>query len=120
MGTGSFISCKSTVRRCHSGKGQVHGHGTPVVALVASHKLCEVIHRGNEAFPLACLVGGCSLRRGLSWDFGMGWRVHQRQAWVRIVHFFTDPLTETLNVAESCDPLGGIDVRGVGSAVVYL
>lgn len=82
MGTGSFISCKSTVRRCHSGKGQVHGHGTPVVALVASHKLCEVIHRGNEAFPLACLVGGCSLRRGLSWDFGMGWRVHQRQAWV--------------------------------------
>lgn len=52
------------------------------MGLVASHKLCEVIHRGNEAFPLACLVGGYSFSRGLSWDFSVGWRVHQRQAWV--------------------------------------
>lgn len=71
--------------------GGVIGHGkasctaslrTLVMGLVASHKLCEVIHGGNEAFPLACLVGRCSLSRGLSWDFGVGWRVHQRQAWV--------------------------------------
>lgn len=60
----------------------VAGHRTLVIGLVASHKLSEVIHGGNEAFPLACLVGGCSLSRGLSWDFGVGWRVHQRQAWV--------------------------------------
>lgn len=95
------------------------GHRTLVMDLLASHKLCEVIHGGNEALPLACFIGGCSLR-GLSWGFGVGWRVHQRQAWVGIVHLFTDPLAETLNVAESCDPLGGIDVSGVGSAVVYL
>lgn len=49
---------------------------------MASYKLCEVIHGGDEAFPLACLVVGCRLSRGLSWRFGVGWRVHQRQAWV--------------------------------------
>lgn len=30
------------------------------------------------------------------------------------------PLAEALNMAESGDPLGGVDVSGVGSAVVYL
>jgi hypothetical protein len=65
------------------------GHRTLVMDLLASHKLCEVIHGGNEALPLACFIGGCSLR-GLSWGFGVGWRVHQRQAWVGIVHLFTD------------------------------
>lgn len=30
------------------------------------------------------------------------------------------PVAETLNVAEPGDPLGGVDVSGVGSAVVYL
>lgn len=62
-------------------KGQLHGSGT-AGPLVASYKLCEIIHGGDEAFPLACLIGGCGLSRGLNWGFGVGWRVHQRQAWV--------------------------------------
>lgn len=84
MGTASLFHV-----RIHTSGGVGQGrdscrasHRTLVMGPLASHKLCEIIHRGDEAFPLACLVGGCRLSRGLSWGFGVGWRVYQRQAWV--------------------------------------
>lgn len=61
--------------------GCMANHRTLVMVLLASHKLSEVIHRGDETFPLSCLIGGCRLSRGLGWSFGVGWRVHQGQAW---------------------------------------
>ena len=50
----------------------------------ASHKLSEVIHGGDEALPLACLVGGRGLSWGLRGGLGVAGRVslHQGQAGV--------------------------------------
>ena len=57
-------------------------HGSKCPPCTASHKLREVIHRGDKALPLARLVGGRGLSRGLCRSLGMTRRVrlHQGQA----------------------------------------
>ena len=134
-------------------------HGSKCPPCTASHKLREVIHRGDKALPLACLVGGRGLSRGLCRSLGMTRRVrlHQGQAGARVVGFLTDlgeggasaaspegvahtpqaghsnstsmehpprpssyPLAQPLDVAEPGNPLRGVDVSGVGAAMVHL
>lgn len=58
----------------------------------ASHKLCEVVHGGDEALPLASLVGGQRLSWRLRGGFGVGRVVHlhQGQAGVCILGGLTD------------------------------
>lgn len=138
-----------------SASGKPHGSACP--PCTASHKLREVIHRRDQALPLARLVGGRGLDRGLCWSLGMTRRVrlHQGQAGARVVGFLTDlgeggssapspegvahapqaghstsvehppwpssyPLAQPLDVAEPGDPLRGVDVGGVGAAMVHL
>lgn len=71
-----------------SGKPQ----GSACPPRTASHKLREVVHRGDQALPLACLIGGRGLGRGLCRSLGMTRRVrlHQGQAGTRVVGFLTD------------------------------
>lgn len=55
-----------------------HPQGTLGMSTV-SHKLCEVVHGGDETLPLACLIGGHGLGWGLHWGFGVAWGVHLHQ-----------------------------------------
>ena len=132
-------------------------HGSECPPHTASHKLREVVHRGDQALPLARLIGWCGLSWGLCRSLGMTRRVrlHQGQAGARVVGFLTDlgergastaspegvvhapqaghstsmehpprpssyPLAQPLDVAEPGDPLRGVDVGGVGAAMVHL
>lgn len=63
----------------HSHRGP---QGTRHHPIPASHKLGEVVHRGDEALPLAGLVGVRGLGWGLRRGFGMARGVHQGQAGV--------------------------------------
>ena len=86
-------------------------HGSKCPPCTASHKLREVIHRGDKALPLARLVGGRGLSRGLCRSLGMTRRVrlHQGQAGARVVGFLTD-LGE--GGASAASPEGGAHTPG--------